>query len=185
LIKARFSKVRPPLDRALVARYHLLAAPQLVKGKTTIEVLNGVAGLKRDGALVARHRLLKPPQRVKDHAAVGIGPGKVRPQLNRAVEARQRLLMPNQHMKSISAIAMAYGKAGLECEGAVEIDQRRPVVSLPPLNDSEKKNCIEVIRFGRDDLFALLLGPNEFARLVVGNGAVERLRESDCGLVHT
>jgi hypothetical protein len=93
--------------------------------------------------------------------------------------------MPIQRLKIIAAIAMAYGKAGPEREGAVEIDQRRPVFSLPPLNDGEEINCIEVIRFGRGDLFALFFDLNVFARLVVGNGAVERLWQRDCGLVHT
>jgi hypothetical protein len=58
-------------------------------------------------------------------------------------------------------------------------------IFLPQLNDSEKVNRVEVIRIGHDDLFASLLGLSDFARLIVGNGAIVCLRQSDCRLVHS
>lgn len=87
-------------------------------------------------------------------------------------------------MEGIAAIAMADGKVRPERECAIEVDQCCLSFFLPQLNDSEKANCVEVIRIGHDDLLASLLGLSDFARLIVGNGALVCLRQNDRRLVH-
>lgn len=89
-----------------------------------------------------------------------------------------------QRMEGIAAIAMADGKVRPERECAIEVDQCCLSFFLPQLNDSEKANCVEVIRIGHDDLLASLLGLSDFARLIVGNGALVCLRQNDRRLVH-
>jgi len=97
----------------------------------------------------------------------------------------QRLVVLVQRMDGITAIAMADGKVGPEREYAIEVDQCCLAFFLPHLKDSEKVNRVEVIRIGHDNLFASLLGFSDFARLIVGNGSVVCLRQSDCRLVHS
>ena len=63
LINVRRGKIRPQLDRAVVARQRILEPLQLLQGVAPIEVRLGIVGAKRQDLIEARQRLLKTVQR--------------------------------------------------------------------------------------------------------------------------